>query len=108
MAHAHRRFWEIDAVRGVAVIMMVIYHLMYDLYSFRITDAIFTVPFWFYFQRVTASTFIALAGVSLAVLAQRAAVQGIAGAALFWQNSRRGLRGRMIPKCSVPSVPIGQ
>lgn len=92
MVHTHGRFWEIDAMRGVAVVMMVIYHLMYDLYLFRITDAIFTAPFWFYFQRVTASTFIALAGVSLAVLAQRAAVQGSASAALFGQNFRRGLR----------------
>lgn len=86
------RFWEIDAVRGIAVVMMVIYHLMYDLYFFQITNAIFTVPFWFYFQRVTAGTFIILVGVSLAVLAQRAAAQGSADAPLFWQNIRRGLR----------------
>lgn len=92
MVHAHWRFWEIDAARGVAVVMMVIYHLMYDLYFFRVTDAIFTVPFWFYFQRVTAGAFIALAGLSLAVLTQRSAAQGNAGAALFWQNFRRGLR----------------
>ena len=61
------RFWEIDAVRGVAIGMMIIYHLMFDLYFFRISDAIFTYRFWFYFQRTTASTFLFLVGVSLAV-----------------------------------------
>lgn len=54
-------------MRGVAILMMVIYHLIYDLYYFAISDVIFTNPFWFYFQRTTASTFIALVGVSLAL-----------------------------------------
>ena len=59
------RFWEVDALRGLAVVMMVIYHFVYDLYYFRLTDVIFTAPFWFYFQRTTATLFIALMGVSL-------------------------------------------
>lgn len=62
----HRReFWEVDALRGLAVVMMVVYHLMYDLDFFGVSDAIFTHPFWFYFQRTTASTFLLLVGVSL-------------------------------------------
>jgi uncharacterized membrane protein len=32
------RFWEVDALRGMAVVMMVAYHLLYDLYYFGITD----------------------------------------------------------------------
>jgi len=83
------RFWEIDAVRGVAIVMMVIYHLMYDLYYFGVTDAIFTDPFWFYFQRVTASTFIALVGVSLALRAQQIEAKG--KAVTFKPFLRRGL-----------------
>ncbi|MCB0235945.1 MAG: DUF1624 domain-containing protein, partial [Anaerolineae bacterium] len=27
------RLWEIDALRGIAIIMMVIYHLLWDLSS---------------------------------------------------------------------------
>jgi uncharacterized membrane protein len=61
------RFWEVDALRGIAVVMMVIYHLLFDLYYFRMTDVIFTNPFWFYFQRTTATLFITLVGVSLAL-----------------------------------------
>ncbi len=52
--------------------MMVVYHLMYDLYYFRVSDAIFTDPFWFYFQRATATLFIGLVGVSLALRSARA------------------------------------
>lgn len=84
------RFWEIDAARGAAVVMMVIYHFVYDLYFFQITDAIFTVRFWFYFQRVTASTFVALVGVSLAIIYQRAAAQDQAGRGLTWRLFQRG------------------
>lgn len=61
------RYWEVDALRGVAVVMMVIYHLLFDLYYFRVTDVIFTNPFWFYFQRTTATLFITLVGISLAL-----------------------------------------
>lgn len=27
------RFWEIDVLRGVAIVMMVIYHFLWDLHS---------------------------------------------------------------------------
>ena len=70
------RLWEIDALRGIAIVMVIIYHLMYDLYFFGVTNAIFTDRFWFYFQRVTASTFIILVGISLAVRAQKVAITG--------------------------------
>jgi len=80
------RFWEIDALRGVAIVMMVVYHLMYDLYYFRVTDTIFTNPFWFYFQRTTATLFVGLVGVSLALRSARAQPR-LAYAVLF----KRGL-----------------
>lgn len=66
-ARRSSRFWEIDALRGVAIVMMVVYHFLFDLYYFRVTDVIFTNPFWFYFQRTTATLFIALVGISLAL-----------------------------------------
>ena len=84
-----QRLWEIDAARSVAIVMMVVYHLMYDLYFFGVTDAIFTDPFWFYFQRVTASTFIVLVGVSLALRTQR--IEAKRGNVTFKPFLRRGL-----------------
>lgn len=82
------RQWEVDAFRGLAVMMMVVYHFMYDLHFFRVTDAIFTNPFWFYFQRTTATLFVGLVGVSLALRRQRRGAVGFAdlgkrGAILF-------------------------
>ncbi|MBE3036638.1 MAG: DUF1624 domain-containing protein, partial [Candidatus Atribacteria bacterium] len=29
-----QRFWEIDFLRGIAIIMMVLYHLLYNLHYF--------------------------------------------------------------------------
>lgn len=67
-ASQNRRFWEIDALRGVAISMMVIYHLMWDLYFFAVLPTIaLQVGFWKYFQRTTASLFLTLVGVSLVV-----------------------------------------
>ncbi|MBV7337245.1 DUF1624 domain-containing protein [Chloroflexi bacterium TSY] len=63
-----QRLWEIDALRGVAVVMMVIYHLVWDLYFLQIVPTINLYSgFWKYFQRTTASTFLFLVGVSLVI-----------------------------------------
>jgi uncharacterized membrane protein len=85
-----REFWEIDALRGIAIIMVVVYHFMYDLYFFGISDAIFTNRFWFYFQRTTASTFVILAGVSLSLSYAGAMRQH--GNAAYARFFTRGLR----------------
>ena len=62
------RYWEIDTLRGVAIVMMVIFHLMWDLWAFRILpDVVLYAGFWKYFQRTTAITFLILVGVSLTV-----------------------------------------
>jgi len=72
-ARGTRRYWEIDTLRGFAIIMMVIFHLMWDLVSFRITpDVVLYAGFWKYFQRTTAITFLLLVGVSLTVSYRRA------------------------------------
>jgi uncharacterized membrane protein len=49
------RFWEIDALRGVAIVMMVIYHLVYDLVLFGYYQASAVTGPWRVFARVTAS-----------------------------------------------------
>ncbi len=86
------RFGEVDALRGVAIVMMVVYHFVYDLYFFGITDMVFTNPFWFYFQRVTASTFIVLVGLSLAISYQRSIRRRAPGGWLWWRYVQRGAR----------------
>lgn len=66
--------------------MMIIYHLLYDLYYFGITHVIFTNPFWFYFQRITATLFIALVGVSLALRSRQ-----VSGPIPYRVLAKRGL-----------------
>lgn len=66
------RYWEIDAWRGIVVITMIIFHLMWDLWFFRVMpDLVLYAGFWKYFQRFTACSFVFLAGVSLAIVYQR-------------------------------------
>ncbi|MFN8442110.1 MAG: heparan-alpha-glucosaminide N-acetyltransferase [Caldilineaceae bacterium] len=66
------RYWEIDTWRGIVVITMIIFHLMWDLWFFRVfPDVILYDGFWKYFQRFTACSFVFLAGVSLAIVYQR-------------------------------------
>ena len=65
------RFWEVDALRGVAILMMVVYHFTYDLYAFGGYDVDAVSGFWARFADATASLFLLLVGVSLAITAAR-------------------------------------
>jgi uncharacterized membrane protein len=89
---SQQRIWEIDALRGVAIIMMIIFHLMWDLWAYRILpDVILYDGFWKYFQRTTATLFITLVGVSLTVSYRRARAQDPDERRLFLKFLRRGL-----------------
>lgn len=59
------RLWEIDALRGVAIVMMVVYHLLWDLHSLGGYDIALRSGFWSWWQIVTASLFTGLVGLSL-------------------------------------------
>jgi uncharacterized membrane protein len=87
------RLWEIDALRGVAIIMMVIFHLMWDLWFFRILPGVVLYAgFWKYFQRTTAILFLLLVGVSLTVSYRRARERGGENKSLWPKFLVRGLR----------------
>ena len=79
-----QRFWEIDMLRGVAIVMMVIFHLLWDFWAFQIVpNLVLYAGFWKYFQRTTAISFLLLVGVSLTV-SYRRSVQ---------KNGKRGSQG---------------
>lgn len=86
------RIWEVDAWRGVAIIMMVIYHLMWDLYAFAGVNVALGRGFWFYFQRTTATSFIFLVGVSLMLSYYRASATEGGEQGLYWKFFQRGLK----------------
>lgn len=66
------RFFEIDFLRGFAIIIMIIYHLFYDLNFFNFYNINIGSGLWWYFARVIASTFILLVGISLTLSYSRA------------------------------------
>lgn len=87
-----QRFWEVDTLRGVAIVMMIIFHLMWDLWFFRVLpDVILWAGFWKYFQRTTAILFIVLVGVSLTISYNRA-IEKRDGQGLYLKFLIRGLR----------------
>ncbi len=90
---ATARLWEVDALRGVAIVMMVIFHLMWDFWAFRIMPGlVLYAGFWKYFQRTTAITFLLLVGLSLTI-SYRRTKQRQGGVTpdwfkFFWRGSR--------------------
>ena len=61
------RYWEIDTVRGVAIILMVFYHLMWDLNYFGVVTLNMLSGPWQWFARSIATMFIVVLGISLVV-----------------------------------------
>ncbi len=87
------RFWEIDTLRGVAIIMMIIFHLMWDLWFFGVRpETVLYAGFWKYFQRTIPILFLSLAGISL-TLSYRFAIRSRGGRdKLFRKFLLRGLK----------------
>lgn len=66
-----QRLWHIDFVRGMAVLAMVFYHFMWDMYFFGLYPTNVTAGGWRLFARIIATTFLLLVGVSMALTAER-------------------------------------
>jgi uncharacterized membrane protein len=81
----------VDAARGVAILMMVVYHLVYDLDTFGGYPIDSTAGAWAWFADATASLFLFLVGVSLAISHARF-VASRPGRSLFGKYLLRGLR----------------
>lgn len=62
---AFHRLWEVDTVRGIAVVLMVFYHLVWDLSYFGAYSGSMLATPWQTFARSIGSTFIFVLGVSL-------------------------------------------
>jgi uncharacterized membrane protein len=79
----------VDAARGVAIAMMALYHLVYDLDVFGGYRIESTSGFWALFADLTATSFLLLVGVSLSISYRRS---GGAERGLFGKYAVRGLR----------------
>ncbi|AGA68670.1 putative membrane protein [Desulfitobacterium dichloroeliminans LMG P-21439] len=59
-----QRILEIDILRTIAIILMVVFHFIYDLDTFTNLDINVRDPFWYYIGRVSAFSFMFVSGVS--------------------------------------------
>lgn len=66
------RFWEIDFLRGSAVVMMVVFHTVFDLAYLGILDIRVSFGPWRFLAVYTATLFLFLAGLSLTISSARA------------------------------------
>ena len=87
------RFWEIDALRGIAVVAMVLYHFSYDLAFFGLFDVgFFRSGLGLNTGRLIGGSFIFLAGISLTLSYARVTALRPSGGKLFRKYFSRGLR----------------
>ncbi len=80
-----KRFWEIDFLRGIAIVMMIIFHFLWDLNYFYNSNIQLSKGFWGVFQIFTAGLFLFLVGVSITV-------SNIKGNASFIKYLKRGFK----------------
>jgi uncharacterized membrane protein len=66
------RFWEIDFLRGIAIFLMIVYHLVFDLNYFSLYTTNLDSPPVLLFLYPISTTFLLLVGISLTVSYSRA------------------------------------
>lgn len=83
------RYPEIDLARGIAILMMVIFHFVFDLNFLGIAPVEVSQGFWRYFAYATASLFLLVAGISLSISHARA-VNHLDRTGIIWKFLFRG------------------
>ena len=89
-----KRFWEIDSLRGIAIVLMIAYHFLFDLNYFNIYNFNLSSGFLWWFARIDAGIFILLVGISLTLSYSRNRLIGIdyEKKSLFIKYLKRGLK----------------
>lgn len=85
------RYWEIDLLRGTAIIMMVLFHFLYDLNYFEIVSVPVYIGFWRNFAYLTAALFVMIVGISLSISSARARTR-FQGREFYSKYLLRGLK----------------
>ena len=67
------RYQEIDLLRGIALVLMILFHTLFDLNFFGIFPVDLYTGFWRLYAYATVSVFLCLVGVSLVISRARAA-----------------------------------
>jgi uncharacterized membrane protein len=59
-----KRIWEIDLARALAIVLMVVFHTVYDLREFLSVDVDYASGFWYWLGKASALLFIFVSGIS--------------------------------------------
>ena len=88
------RFWEIDVLRGLAIVMMISFHFLFDLNYFGVYPLDIYSGFLWLLARSTASIFLFLVGVSLSLSHSRAVLSGAyqSEESMLFKYLKRGLK----------------
>ncbi len=78
----NNRFWEIDSLRGIAIIMMIVFHFLFDLNFFNIFRIETFEGFWGIFGKITFTIFLLLAGIPLTLSSSSPIKRGLK--IFFW------------------------
>ena len=89
--NSKHRFWEMDFLRGLAAVMMVVFHSLFFLDYFAGHNFNLRSGFWAIFQTITATIFIFLVGLSLTLSHSRAKTK-LKAEKLFLKYLKRGLK----------------
>jgi uncharacterized membrane protein len=88
------RFWEIDCLRGFAVLLMLLYHFLYDLDFFELADIQLRSGLILYAGRFSALLFILISGAALSISHSRSLNKEFAGNGTenFSKYLKRGIK----------------
>jgi len=67
MPNSSFRIWEIDFFRGLAILLMVVFHVVFDLVAFWGYSLNYMDGFWYYEGKLSAIMFMTISGVSSAL-----------------------------------------
>lgn len=63
--NSYKRFWEIDVLRGIGIIMMIVFHFLYDLNYFGIYKLSLYSGYFLIYAYIGGIIFFSLVGISL-------------------------------------------
>lgn len=89
---AQKRFWEIDFLRGIAILLMIIFHALYDFNYFGGYNFDLDSGPWAIVGRTSAIMFIVVVGISLTLSRSRAAEMNLTKPELYQKYLKRGVR----------------
>lgn len=87
----NQRFWEIDLLRGIAIVMMIFFHFLYDLNFFNIYKTDLYSGYFLIYAYIGGTLFISIVGVSLSLSYNRIK-NDLSEKQIILKNFQRGLK----------------